>query len=109
MRLPSRGHGPPRGRRLDQAATRETICPLRSWIRTDTFMPARVEFFGDQLVKVMRVLRAESVAGIPTLLALEMETSDRSHRTAVECDEVTYNTGLDEDFFSTARLSRMGR
>lgn len=82
---------------------------LRSWIRTDTFMPARVEFFGDQLVKVMRVLRAESVAGIPTLLALEMETSDRSHRTAVECDEVTYNTGLDEDFFSTARLSRMGR
>src|SRR5262249_25959408 len=82
---------------------------LRSWVRTDDFMPDRVEFLGDELVKVMRVLRTGRVDGIPTLLALEMENADRSHRTAVECDQVAYNTGLDEEFFSTARLSRMVR
>jgi hypothetical protein len=81
---------------------------LRSWIRTDTLTPVRVEFLGEQLVKVMRVLRTERVDGIPTPLALEMETADRSHRTAVDCDEVTYNTGIDEEFFSTARLGRLG-
>jgi Outer membrane lipoprotein-sorting protein len=81
---------------------------LRSWIRTDTFMPARVEFLGDELIKVLTVLRTDRVDGIPTLRALEMETADGSHRTAVDCDEVAYNTGLDEEFFSTARLSRLG-
>jgi hypothetical protein len=82
---------------------------LRSWIRTDTLMPARVEFLGEQLVKVMRVLRTERVDGIPTPVALDMETADGSHRTAVECDQVAYNTGIDEEFFSTARLGRMAR
>ncbi len=82
---------------------------LRSWIREDSGMPSRVEFLDDELVKVMRVLRTGRVAGIPTLLALEMETADGSHRTAVECDQVVYNTGIDEDFFSTARLGRGGR
>ena len=38
---------------------------LRSWIRTDTFMPARVEFLGDELVKVMRVLRTRARRGYP--------------------------------------------
>lgn len=80
---------------------------LRSWLRTDTLLPERVEFRGQELVKVMRVLRAGRVSGIPTLLALEMETPDRAHRTTVDFDQVTYNTGIDESFFSTARLSRM--
>ena len=80
---------------------------LRSWLRTDTLLPERVEFRGRELMKVMRVLRAERVEGIPTLLAVEMETPDHAHRTEVDFDQVAYNTGLDESFFSTARLSRM--
>lgn len=80
---------------------------LRSWLRTDTLMPDRVEFRGQQLTKVMRVVRAGRVSGIPTLLAIEMETPDQAHRTTVDFDQVAYNTGIDESFFSTARLSRM--
>ena len=82
---------------------------LRSWIRTDTLVPARVEFLGAELVKVMRVLRADRVAGIPTPLALEMQTADGSHRTTVECDDVAYNTGLNDSLFSTERLSTVGQ
>jgi hypothetical protein len=80
---------------------------LRSWLRTDTLLPDRVEFRGRELLKVMRVLRTGRVSGIPTLLALEMETPDQAHRTTVDFDQVAYNTGIDESFFSTARLSRM--
>jgi Outer membrane lipoprotein-sorting protein len=80
---------------------------LRSWLRTDTLLPDRVEFRGQELMKVMRVLRAGRVDGIPTLLALEMETPKQGHRTAIDIDQVAYNTGIDESFFSTARLSRM--
>jgi hypothetical protein len=80
---------------------------LKSWLRTDTLLPERVEFRGRELMKVMRVLRAGRVQGIPTLLAVEMETADQTHRTEVDFEQVAYNTGLDESFFSTARLSRM--
>jgi hypothetical protein len=82
---------------------------LRSWLRIDTLVPARVEFLGEEVQKVMRVLRTDRVEGIPTVLAFEMETPSQAHQTLVECDEVAYNTGLEESFFSTERLSRMGR
>jgi len=82
---------------------------LRSWLRTDTLLPDRVEFRGQELVKVMRVLRTGRVEGIPTLLAVEMETPNQGHHTAVDFDQVVYNTGINENFFSTERLSRMER
>jgi Outer membrane lipoprotein-sorting protein len=82
---------------------------LRSWLRIDTLVPARVEFLGENVQKVMEVLRSGRVDGIPTVLAFEMETPSQAHRTLVECDRVSYNTGLEESFFSTERLSRMER
>lgn len=82
---------------------------LRTWLRTDSLMPERVELLGRDVQKVMRVLRTGRIAGIPTVLALEMATPAQGHRTMVECDDVAYNTGLDEAFFSTDRLSRLGR
>lgn len=82
---------------------------LRSWLRIDTLVPARVEFLGENIQKVMEVLRSARVDGIPTVLAFEMETPSQAHRTRVECDRVAYNTGLEESFFSTERLSRMER
>ncbi len=82
---------------------------LRTWLTTGSLTPTRVEFLGGDTLKVMRVLRTGTIAGIPTVLALEMATPAQGHRTMVECDDVAYNTGLDDAFFSTDRLSRMGR
>jgi hypothetical protein len=82
---------------------------LRSWIRADTLIPQRIEFFEGNLSKVMHVLRAGHVQGVPTILALRMETPDASHRTIVEFDEVAYDTGLADTLFSSARLDVAGR
>jgi outer membrane lipoprotein-sorting protein len=79
---------------------------LRSWIRETTFLPERIEFFGDDLVKVMKVKRAATVQGIPTVLEAEMESTDHSDRTTVEFGEVAYNTGLADTFFTVAQLTQ---
>ena len=79
---------------------------LRSWIRDTTFLPERIEFFGDDLVKVMKVKRSATVQGIPTVLEAEMESADHSSRTTVEFGEVAYNTGLAETFFTVAQLTQ---
>jgi hypothetical protein len=82
---------------------------LRSWIRADTLIPERVEFFDRGLDKVMHVLRAARVQGVPTVLALRMETPDGSRRTSVEFHDVVYNTGLADTLFSSARLETASR
>src|SRR5262245_54439101 len=79
---------------------------LRSWIRETTYLPERIEFFGDDLVKVMKVKRSATVQGIPTVLEAEMESADHSSRTTVEFGEVAYNTGLAETFFTVAQLTQ---
>lgn len=79
---------------------------LRSWINETTFLPERIEFFGDDLVKVMKVKRVATVQGIPTVLEAEMESADHSDRTTVEFAEVAYNTGLADGFFTVAQLTQ---
>jgi len=81
---------------------------LVAWIRADTFLPERVELFGDKLLKVLTVRRAESVQGIPTVLELELEGVDDSYRASVECTDVAYNTGLDDGLFTVAHLIETG-
>jgi hypothetical protein len=44
-------------------------------------------------------------ARVPSLLLCVI--ADQTLRTEVDFEQVAYNTGLDESFFSTARLSRM--
>jgi hypothetical protein len=82
---------------------------LRSWIRDTTFLPERIEFFGESLVKVMRIRRAATVQGIPTVLEAEMEYPGDSYRTTVEFEDVAYNTGLDDGLFTVAQLTQNGR
>jgi hypothetical protein len=81
---------------------------LLAWIRADTFLPERVEFFEDKLLKVMTVQRAETVQGIPTVLELEMEDVRDSYRTKVECQNVAYNTGLEDGLFTVGHLIETG-
>jgi len=81
---------------------------LLAWIRADTFLPERVEFSDDKLLKVMTVRRAESVQGIPTVLELDMEDVRDSYRTRVECTDVTYNTGLEDGLFTVGHLVEAG-
>jgi hypothetical protein len=79
---------------------------LRSWLRTDTLLPELGVPGGRTHEGDARAAR-RALSGIPTLLAREMETPDQAHRTTVDFDQVAYNTGIDESFFSTARLGRV--
>jgi hypothetical protein len=81
---------------------------LRTWIRTDDPLPQQIEFRGARGSKRLRVLRAETIAGVPTIVEAEMSTPD-GYRTIIRYDDVEYDRGLDEDAFTVAALERMGK
>ncbi len=82
---------------------------LRVWLRRRDHLPARIEFYGERLLKVLRVLRAERIDGVPTALEMEMSRPGDAYRTRVELSDVRYNQGLEDSLFTVARLSRSGR
>lgn len=82
---------------------------MRSWVRADDHLPVRVEFFDDSLLKVLRVLRTEKIQGVPTVVAMEMQSPRDAYLTRVEFFEIEYNRGLDESLFTVGSLSKTGK
>jgi hypothetical protein len=82
---------------------------IRSWVRSGDHVPVRVEFFDENLLKVLRVVRTEEIEGVPTVLEMEMESPRDSYRTRVEFSEVDYNQDLDDSLFTVGHLSESGK
>jgi len=82
---------------------------LVTWVRGDTFLPERIEFFATEPIKVMKVLKADTIQGIPTILAMQMDEKKDGYRTAVEFTDVHYNTGLADDLFTPGYLASIGK
>jgi hypothetical protein len=82
---------------------------LRSSIETETYLPVRVEFHADGLLKEMQVKRTAVVQEIPTILAMEMKSHRDGYRTTVEFTDVVYNQGLDDGLFTVEHLTRIGK
>jgi len=82
---------------------------LRTWIDAKTFLPARVEFFSDELLKVMTVTQSQAIDGIPSIVRVEMASPTDGYRTRVELDDVEYNRELADHMFTIEYLAQMGK
>ncbi len=82
---------------------------LRSWIDTETLLPVRVEFFADELLKVMNVTETEKIEGIPSIVRVEMASPTDGYITHVHLEQVDYNENLRENMFTIEYLSQMGK
>ncbi len=82
---------------------------LRTWIDVESRLPRRVEFFADDLLKVMTVSDVRTIDGIPSIVRVEMTSPNDGFVTRVELDEITYNQGLDDRLFTIEALSRHGK
>ena len=95
----------------------ETVLPpqqfvyerLRTWIRRDNHLPSRIELDGGGAHKVMTVRRSADVAGIPTILEVEMTTPADGWRTTVEFSAVDYNANLGDEMFTVGYLGQKGK
>lgn len=82
---------------------------LKAWVDTKTFLPQRVEFFSDRLLKVMKVTKTSQVDGIPSILQVEMESPTDGYRTRVELDQIEYNQDLRDNMFTIEYLAQRGK
>ena len=81
---------------------------LLMWIRKDNFYPTRIEFFNkaDNLYKTMTREKIEKVDGYWISKESEMEDLRAQHRTKMIITDVTFDSGLSDDRFTTRYLTR---
>jgi hypothetical protein len=81
---------------------------LRLWMESDRLVPRRIEFYGptDEHVKTLVLDEWIDVRGIPTPQRLEMQRLFDDTRTVVTVADVSYDTGLSDDFFTERHLVR---
>ncbi len=78
------------------------------YIRTDIFLPARIEFFDKRgkLLKTATYGGYEQIGGIWTTTRVVFETPRRKTRTLMQRTNIIYNQGLDDSLFQQNRLQR---
>ena len=82
------------------------------YVDQETFLPAKIEFYGwykkDKPIKIAFCDEFRDIKGIPTIFSLEMHNIGKNHKTKLLMDEVKYDTGLKESFFTKRYLKRGG-
>lgn len=81
---------------------------LRMWVDQSSFYPRRVEFYDQKqnLAKILTSRKIERVAGYLVARELEMEDVQKKHKTVMFIEEVEFDTGLSDEFFTERYLSR---
>jgi hypothetical protein len=71
------------------------------WIHRGTFIPVKVEFYGDQgqLYRVYQATKVETVQGLPTVVESTMEDKVRGGNTTLRFSRVQYDLGIDDEIF----------
>lgn len=82
---------------------------LKTWIRNDDHLPQRIDLEGADTTKHLRVLRTETIEGIPTIVEAEMTSDADGYRTVVRYDGIDYDRGLGDDQFTVGALERKGK
>lgn len=82
---------------------------LRTWIRDDDRLPQRIDLEADGVTKHLRVLRTDTIEGVPTIVEAEMTSDADGYRTIVRYDGVDYDRGLGDDAFTVGALERRGK
>ena len=79
-----------------------------SWVDASTFMPLKIEFF-DRKKRHGKTYRVEKVAvvdSIATEMEGVMEDLLSGHKTRLITEQIRYNSGLDDRFFTTRALEQ---
>jgi len=81
---------------------------LRMWVDQSSFYPRRVEFYDQKqnLAKILTSRKIERVAGYLVARELEMEDVQKKHKTVMFIEEVEFDTGLSDEYFTERYLSR---
>jgi hypothetical protein len=82
---------------------------LTTWIRDDDHLPQRIDLESDGATKHLRVLRTETIEGIPTIVEAEMTSDADGYRTIVRYDGIDYDRGLTDEQFTVGALERKGK
>jgi hypothetical protein len=82
---------------------------LKTWIRDGDHLPQRIDLEGDGVTKHLRVLRTETIEGIPTIVEAEMTSDADGYRTVVRYDGIDYDRGLTDEQFTVGALERKGK
>ena len=61
------------------------------------------------MTKHLRVLRTDTIEGVPTIVEAEMTSDADGYRTIVRYDGVDYDRGLGDDAFTVGALERRGK
>ena len=77
-----------------------------SYIDKNSMLPLREEQFdsGDNIVRIFRAERIESVDGIMTVTTRSMEQVKKRHKTTITFEQIKYNVGMTEKIFRERSL-----
>jgi len=81
---------------------------LIMWVRTDNFYPTKIEHYdkGNKLYKVMVREKIEKVKEYWISKQSEMEDLKEKHKTKMLLEDVKFDSGLSDEFFTERYLSR---
>jgi outer membrane lipoprotein-sorting protein len=78
------------------------------WIRPDNWTMVKAVFY-DKKLKLLKELSTNEIKeidGIWTTMQMTMKNEQKNHTTILQFSNVSYNTGVDDDFFTERRLKR---
>lgn len=78
------------------------------WIRKDTWLPARIDFYGQDGKRIKELLFGgyRQIQGIWTATRQQMRTLDSDSETIMETREITYDAPVADDIFLPQNLKR---
>lgn len=82
---------------------------LRIWLDRETFLPMRMEFYNQELLKVMTTEEIQEIDGIPTITRMKMSSPSDGFTTRVDFEKIAYNTDLRDKIFTVGYLSELGK
>lgn len=82
-----------------------------SYIDQATYLPLKEEYFDkkDEMVKVFRADKIETIEDIPTITSRSMEDLKKHQKTIVEFSSIDYNIGIGDDIFTERYLKNPPR
>lgn len=78
------------------------------WIAQDSTMGIKAEYFDRQggLIKTLKITDIKKYQGIWTIFKMEMHNHQEQHKTLMDIDEITYDSGLKDRLFKVSTLER---
>ncbi len=79
-----------------------------TWVMKDNFIGLKKEFYDEdgELMKTLHMKKYEKISGIWVVETLEMDNTQKNHKTIMELSNVKINTGVSDAKFSQRMMMR---